>query len=431
MDGGENRITHRGSSCPELRWSPRRRPNRRRRTPQDLIVAEPFALLDRMAATIRANWVDQVVSIGLTFSILFPAGLVSPQALPSIFLPVVGPHQAGTPVKIDDPNPPAASAPVLAYDRLDRYTVLFGGTSGNTDLRETWTFEGGSWTDRTSADGPPAGNSGEGLSMTYDSADGYLLLSENSQTWSFQGGAWFNRSATAGPHLGIGGGMIAFDPLLNATVLFGENWSSSHPYTWLYQRGVWVNDTHGPQPDFSPSEGLLWDSTTRELVLVGCGSIFAFNISVWSRLPQNGSTCDTGGVNVVDDPEVSGLLAYGGSRGIDFGSGGPGVTWTFVNGSWIPKNLTPCPHVAGGVAGMAYDAGAREAVLFGGFGRWFSDQTWLFANGSWRNATALPAPPVGVNLQIVLGIVSGVALVAVLIGWLAVGRRGSTRGGGT
>jgi hypothetical protein len=364
-----------------------------------------------------------VLVLGFSVALILPQGVIGVR--PATQLPEVRLSDLQN-VANAGSNPPAASAPTMAYDPADGYTVLFGGAE-NGNLNETWTFARGSWTDRSSSTSPPPSNAGNGLSMTYDPADGYVLLSEDSQTWSFHGGAWTNRTAAAGVHTGIGGGFIGFDPNLNATVLFGENFSSFHSYTWLYQNGVWENATRGSQPGFSSSENLVWDSTTSQLDLIGCASTFAFENGSWTALPQDGSTCITGGVNVADDPVVGGLLAYGGSGGIDFGTGGPGVTWTYIDHTWASKNITPCPQIAGGGAGMAFDAGAREVILFGGFGRTYSDQTWTFANDSWKNVTAPPFPPIGVNLAAVFEIVGGVVLVAVLIAGVAIRRPGATR----
>jgi hypothetical protein len=270
--------------------------------------------------------------------------------------------------------------------------------------------------------------------MTFDAADGYVLLAWESQTWSFLHGAWTNRTTAAGgsSQRELTGPLLAFDPLLNATVALGENpFSNHHYYTWIYSHGVWGNATQGPQPEYSFTTRLLWDSSSRQLLLVGCNATFAFVNNVWTPQRVVGSTCDTGGVNMADDPEVSGLLAYGPDRGINSGgfSPGPGETWTFVNDTWTSSNLNPSPPLAGSSSGMTYDSSQRKVVLFGGYSGAYSDQTWIYSNGSWRNVTAVPLPGgSGAGVAVLVGVGVVVAVFSALVAIVAIRRRRATRG---
>ncbi|MFI5417565.1 MAG: hypothetical protein ACHQ2Y_01520 [Candidatus Lutacidiplasmatales archaeon] len=70
-------------------------------------------------------------------------------------------------------------------------------------------------------------------------------------------------------------------------------------------------------------------------------------------------------------------------------------TWTYVGGVWTQLNprASPSPR-SGGM--MAYDANAKEIVLFGGQGQgwdcspgvWICNDTWTFSAGQWTNVTS-------------------------------------------
>ncbi|MCI4369446.1 MAG: kelch repeat-containing protein [Thermoplasmata archaeon] len=106
------------------------------------------------------------------------------------------------------PLPPPTSAPLLAWDAKDGYTLLFDGTTGTS-----WTFGHGRWTEQLSkpSHAPPRRSGGE---MAYDAADGYVVLFggqvftcsasvcsywEDNDTWTFTGGVWTNATHRPAP----------------------------------------------------------------------------------------------------------------------------------------------------------------------------------------------------------------------------------------
>jgi hypothetical protein len=149
---------------------------------------------------------------------------------------------------------------------------------------------------------------------------------------------------------------MAFDPQLSAVISFGGGQSGGEVqgYTWEFARGAWTNLTGsvGPAP-----------------------------------IPRSDAA-------VVADPQVGGLLLYGGLAG----SGAFETdTWSFSNDHWTDlTNSSGTPPTARFAPAMAYDSSDGETVLFGGEnqGGGHLNDTWTFAHGNWSNitSTALSAP---------------------------------------
>jgi hypothetical protein len=151
---------------------------------------------------------------------------------------------------------------------------------------------------------------------------------------------------------------LAFDPQLSAVVSFGGGQSGGEVqgYTWEFARGVWTNltGTVGPAPT-----------------------------------PRSAAA-------VVADPQVGGLLLYGGLAG----SGAFDTdTWSFSNGHWTDlTNNSSSPPTGRFAPAMAYDSSDGEVVLFGGENQGGShlNDTWTFAHGNWTNisgtTTGAPSP---------------------------------------
>ncbi|MDE2046407.1 MAG: PKD domain-containing protein, partial [Thermoplasmata archaeon] len=70
-------------------------------------------------------------------------------------------------------SPSARQGAVMAFDPTDGYLVLFGGFDGSVLLNDTWTYSAGSWTNlHLSHSASPRYDA----SMVWDAKDGYLLL---------------------------------------------------------------------------------------------------------------------------------------------------------------------------------------------------------------------------------------------------------------
>jgi len=256
-------------------------------------------------------------------------------------------------------NPGNRSDAAFTWDSSVGHGVLFGGLVPNGNpVADTWTFNG-TWHDRTGAvSGAPSARWGDQTAMTYDAADGYVLLfggsvgyigSGANDTWAFANHTWTNLTSTAGtPPRPRFAATMTYDPAAKAVVLFGGQsyWASSGTYndTWEFQHGRW---TH-------------------------------LNLSV-APTPRRGAM-------MVFDPQLHGLVLFGGGGGSGFNP--LSSTWTFVNGTWHRWNISGPPGRWWGA--MTYDPAYHAVALFGGAGSsgcgTVYGDTWFLTHGKWVNA---------------------------------------------
>jgi Galactose oxidase, central domain len=171
--------------------------------------------------------------------------------------------------QVSTPTAPSPRITTMTYDASFGAVVLFGGGIGNlpagsespwSHYSDTWEFMGTTWRN-LSAGLSVAPRAVSAVGLVYDAAGGYDLLlggvsdacAENILTWTFQDGSWTNRTGPVltgpGGANGIAGFGLTYDPLLNAVLTFGGNVGSpsggcySIDGTWEYSGGVWTNLT--------------------------------------------------------------------------------------------------------------------------------------------------------------------------------------------
>ncbi len=289
-------------------------------------------------------------------------------------------------------TPPSARVgAAMTYDAADGYVLLFGGEDPGGTLfhDDTWKFSGGVWTNITASAGtpPPARVS---ASMTYDAADGYVVM--------------FGGLAVTG----------------------GGYWLEDYPDTWKFSGGVWSNitATAGTAPSGRFSMGLAYDWGDHEVLgfggedaaingLIGSvtmyGGTWAFSGGTWRSLSGSVSTppSSRAGPNMAYDPADGYLLLYGGIwetlSGTTLSGREMADTWSFAGGTW--SNLTASVTGSPGelaLSGFAYDTNARTVIMFGGCTPPISqtcpvsNSTWSFVARTWTNVTPwitqAPAP---------------------------------------
>ncbi|MBI4603155.1 MAG: VWA domain-containing protein [Planctomycetes bacterium] len=160
----------------------------------------------------------------------------------------------------------------MAYDAARQVTVLFGGfgVGGGALRRDTWEWDGTSWTEVSNA-GPSARGA---HAMAYDSARGVAVLFGGSgggflgDTWEWDGATW-TLAASSGPPARAAHAM-AYDAARGVTVLFG-GYNAAGPApteTWLWDGTTWrVAGIGGPAP--RAWHAMAFDSARRRVVLFG------------------------------------------------------------------------------------------------------------------------------------------------------------------
>jgi len=142
----------------------------------------------------------------------------------------------------EDIGPAPRSRHAMAYDSNRQRTVLFGGSTGNLNLNDTWEWDGENWT-QVADTGPSARG---GHAMAYDSLRRRVILfggddgqSSFGDTWAWDSATW-TQEADTGPPARTGHGMD-YDNLRDRVVLV-DGMSKS---TVQVQVQVWVQDSSG------------------------------------------------------------------------------------------------------------------------------------------------------------------------------------------
>jgi galactose oxidase-like protein len=238
------------------------------------------------------------------------------------------------------PGPtPARGQGGLVYNPPDGELVLFGGSSPCGVYNDTWTFANGTWTHIVTGVAPPPLY---GFAMTYDAADGYILLtggcciagSDSHETWKFQAGVWTNLNRAPTPVVDLESGM-SFDPNLGK-VLFVGGYASGFvsQSTWTFSNGTWLRVYPLTSPSNRAGMGLAFDAALGRDVLVGGYTKVSKGVFV----------------NLTD-------------------------TWSYSTGGWVnlTAGLTASPPFVSGPTLMVYDTHSRQILLFLGL-----NQTWVF-----------------------------------------------------
>lgn len=168
--------------------------------------------------------------------------------------------------------PPPRAEASMAYDCARRRLVLFGGYRGSGPHRErfgdTWEFDGSSWRQMETAEGPSPRN---GAAMAYDAARKRVVLfggsgGPSAETWEWDGAAWTRVHA---PTAGRYNAAMAYDTRLKEVIRFG-GWDGKTRCggTWGYDGRRWqARSGDGPEPRNHTS--MAYDERRRVLVLFG------------------------------------------------------------------------------------------------------------------------------------------------------------------
>jgi hypothetical protein len=201
------------------------------------------------------------------------------------------------------PSPRAGA--VMAADTADSTVVLFGGCAPenctSSTYNDTWEFKAGVWSDISAPSPIPAARAGAAL--TYDAADGYLVMfggttptARLNDTWTFRSGKWLELFPTAAPSGRLDAGLV-YDPSLASVVLFGgKYYGDFYSDTWLFRAGIWSSVSsslpNSPAPRGDP--GLVFDPALSALLLQGGQTFFPDSLNdTWVLTADSGNLSGT------------------------------------------------------------------------------------------------------------------------------------------
>ncbi len=249
-------------------------------------------------------------------------------------------------------SPPARCCAGMAYDRITRTTVLFGGQDGNgTVFNDTWTWDGLTWTQQFPAVSPPGRSHSQGMSYDPLSATVVLFGGEGNENTDY-GGA-----------------------------VFGDTWQ------WEGRNKTWAQNHQTTSPAPRTGAPFVFDPVTKTVILFGgddgggdcCRTFFddtwAWNGTFWVQLSPSASPPQRTGASMAFDKALNEMILFGGTAGPPEGLND---TWAFDGTSWTPLRATQPAGLWD--SAILYDPSIHALVLFGGeaTGDVLSNQTWLF-----------------------------------------------------
>jgi hypothetical protein len=320
--------------------------------------------------------------------------------------PAVVPAAAWTQLTHLPLAPPARQSGSMVFDPAAQEFVLFGGYTAGTALGDTWTFANNRWTNLTGTL-PSAPSARWYYGMTYDAANRLVVLfggrnatSDMNDTWTFNGSTWTQQATAVAPPPMTTSRLI-YDPMSRAVVLYGGDsimggTPSVYDQVWTYAHGAWTNITatvHGLPTNPNVLTDGVYDPAMRHIVYFGGGSVGVSNCSVrgstWTyangtfrnitRLVGAAPDLAAGSRMLAYDAAIHGLVLYGGWDGSSCAFSNQ--TWEFTAGAWTQVTLAqnPGPLWDGD---FATDTATDNVVLFGGntapYTNSQSTETWRF-----------------------------------------------------
>jgi hypothetical protein len=288
-----------------------------------------------------------------------------------------------------------ADGTLLVYDVADGYLLGFETSFGGTS---TWEFSNNTWTELHPSNSPTPGESG---GITYDAHDGYVLFYDytkgggNPSTWKWSGGDWTNLNLTTQPNLGhnLAINTMTYDAADGYVLLVQESNFTCGPagyclLTWAFSDGVWTDLTgeSAQTPPLLSYTSISYDPMSQEVILFGGDNFTSGNLAVnetwafragqWINLSPASSPPARYDAALTYDPKTGQVLAYGGDGTVPNGDGGSTYypladMWAFSNDTWtelipflsatlprtdigVPTILTLLASTAGGSPSYQY-----------------------------------------------------------------------------
>ena len=272
-------------------------------------------------------------------------------------------------------DPPARSGAAMAYDAAHHQVVMFGGATGygGTELSDTWTWDGSSWTEQHPAVNPGAR---QDATMAFDAAHNEVVLYGGSEyrppagsglvndTWAWDGSNW-HRVVTAHAPAATGTAGLAYDSQRNQLLLVVEQFASDS-----FGGGIGFasgsgsaapGSLHGvaaPVPHLVPAPTPAANNGSTG------GSVTNVFGSISGGLNQGGaagaSSSAHAGVEVMPaQPQGSSLISHGPPMQANAAL----ETWVFTGSDWQRLSPQSTPSGISQVAMPAFDGTAKHLVL--------------------------------------------------------------------
>ncbi|MDP6928990.1 MAG: kelch repeat-containing protein [Planctomycetota bacterium] len=303
--------------------------------------------------------------------------------------------------RYSDPSPSSRYGHAMAFDSHRQVTVLFGGSAGpGALLRDTWEWDGRSWSRRVVAGTLPTARAFHCLA--YDAHRKVVVLyggatangrPQHMDTWEWDGKAWTKKSTGSGPlsPTAMSGAAMVYDPVSRQMILFGGRSRTvlATNETWAWSGSRWTRLKTPSGPSARTDFAMTFDRLRQVVMLFGgvsagklVNDLWEFDglTSTWTQRTSS-STWPSARIGPM-------AFAYAEHRRKLFLHGGRDLggplrdTWEWDGRRWI--EMVPVSASPSGRYGHAavFDAGQIECVAFGGnlgaLGGKGSNETWSY-----------------------------------------------------
>ena len=289
----------------------------------------------------------------------------------------------------------------MAYDPAIGKTVLFGGYDGDSELADTWTWSGSTWSQLSPTTSPPAR---ESASMAYDPATGNMVLYGGfggdylSDTWTFDGSNWTQQFPDGGPAARNGASM-AYDSATSNMILFGGFGDGDNSDTWVWDGSSWTEQFPTTSPPPRNSASMAYDSATGNMVLFGgfdeggLSDTWVWDGTNWTEQFPTTSPPARGDSSMAYDPATGNMVLFGGSGGGDLAD-----TWVWAGNNWTQQSPATSPGARDG-SSISYDPATGKLLLFGGEGPTGGEGYSPLAD-TWTYGSAFPGVSVAYSCMV-------------------------------
>ncbi len=310
-------------------------------------------------------------------------------------------------VQLSPPSSPSATCCMgMAYDATTRSTVLFGGGNGTgipfITYGDTWTWTSHSgWSKLSPQTSPPAR---QGPGMAYDAATGTVVLfggvdtsgTNLNDTWTWDGVTWtqqFPPVSPPGRQFDMQG--MTYDAATRTVIFFGGLLSNQDvlgdTWTWDGVMKTWTQQFPATSPS-ARRTGVAYDAANRTVVLFGgdirngdggfgiyLGDTWTWDGLNWARHFPSSAPSARGTSCITYDAFLGRVVLFGGSSDYDSAQG-LNDTWTWDGKNWTEVASSKRRPPPRWVAAMDFDPLSNGLVLFSGEGNnnVFLDDTWIF-----------------------------------------------------
>jgi hypothetical protein len=276
--------------------------------------------------------------------------------------------------------PPPNEGAAVAYNSGNNTAVLFGGTTNEKWVDETWIWNGSTWVQPNLTHHPAARAK---HAMAYDEARNRVVLfggashqTQFDDTWEWSGDKW---QLIETPHKPPGRccHAMTYDRIRGRVMLHGGWDSVKNTFfddTWEWDGSDWEEVTCCSVPKAS-GHTLNGYTPQNEIlaILSGDDGTWTWDGQVWRDLNIFSPPSRSDGKMAYDDKHKWSIL-FGGNKKGEF----MGDTWVFIDGAWTELNFpTHPPRRFGHI--MFYDTRRQSVMLFGG-----ADQENKRLNDTWE-----------------------------------------------